>query len=117
MDFTAWEPWEPNPVPDLDILFDGYSSTAGSKGTYDVRGEKNLETDDPVGTILQHYRDQLYHPSWDIQSEQLEDPVAWLIWTVRDGEGHLWFGVLVAAPFDEGRVRVRLSLYSDELMK
>lgn len=114
VDFAAWEP---NPYPDLDRLFDGFGRSASSKGTYDIQGEKDLETDEPVGVILQRYRDQLYHPSWDVQSEQLEDPVAWLIWTVRDGEGHFWFGVLVAALSGEGRVRIWLSLYSDDLMK
>ena len=114
MDFAAWEP---NPDPDLDRLFDGFGRSASSKGTYDIQGEKDLETDEPVGVILQRYRDQLFHPSWDIQSENLEDPVAWLIWTARDGDDHVWFGVLVAAPSDERRVRVWLSLYSDTLMK
>ena len=114
MDFAAWEP---SPDPFLDRLFDSFGRSASSKGTYDIQGEKNLETDEPVGAILQRYRDQLSHPSWDIQSESSGDPVAWLIWTVQDSEGDSWFGVLVAAPSGKGRVRVWLSLYSNDLMK
>ena len=114
VDFTEWEP---NPYPDLDRLFDGFGRSASSKGTYDIQGEKDLETDEAVGVILQRYRDQLSHPSWDIQSESLAAPVAWLIWTVRDGAGNFWSGVLVVAPSGEGRVRVWLSLYSDDLMQ
>ena len=114
VDFAALEP---NPYPDLDRLFDDFKRSASSRGAYEVQGEKHLETEEPVGVVLQRYRDQLSHPSWDIQSENLEGPVAWLIWTVRDSEGHFWFGVLVAAPSGEGRVQVWLSLYSDNLMK
>lgn len=112
MDSAAWEPV---PDPDLDRLFDGFGRSASSKGTYDIQGEKDLETDEPAGAILQRYRDQLAHPSWNIQGESLESPVAWLIWTVRDDGGNLWFGALMAAPTGEGRIRVWLSLYSDDL--
>lgn len=112
MDFAAWEPV---PDPALDRLFDGFGRSAGSKGTYDIQGEKDLETDEPASAVLSRYRSQLEHPSWNVQGESLENPVPWIIWTVRDGKGNLWFGSLVAAPAGEGRVKVWLSLYSDDL--
>ena len=106
--------WEPVPYADLDRLFDGFGRTFSSKGFYDIQGEKDLETDEPASAVLSHYRSQLAHPSWNIQSESLENPVPWIIWTVRDGKGNLWFGTLVAAAAGEGRVKVWLSLYSDD---
>ena len=112
MDFTAWEP---GPEPDPNRLFDGFGRSASLKGTYNIRGEKDLETDQRPDAILRRYRDQLAHPSWDIQGESLENPVAWLIWTVPDGEGNLWFGSLVATPSGQGRVQVWMSLYSSDL--
>ena len=112
MDLAAWEP---GPYPDQDRLFDGFGRSTSSKGTYDIQGQKDLETDEPASAILSRYRGQLAHPSWNIRGESLENPVAWLIWTVPDGEGNLWFGALVATPTGQGRMRVWLSLYSDDL--
>ena len=112
LDFTAWEPI---PDPDLGRLFDSFKRSASSKGSYDIRGEKDWETDQKPDAILKRYRDELSHPSWDIQGESRENPVAWLIWTVRDSEGNLWFGSLIAAPAGRGRVQVWTSLYSDDL--
>ena len=112
IDFSAWTP---ETDPDLDRIFDSFGRSAGSKGTYDIRGEKDLETNEPAAAVLKRYRDQLVHPSWDIQGESPEGEVAWLIWEARDSGDNLWFGALVAAPSGEGRVRVWLSLYSDDL--
>ena len=112
IDFAAWTS---GTDPDLDRHFDTFASSAGSKGAYDVRGEKDLETNEAAGAVLMRYRDQFVHPSWDIQGEDSESEVAWLIWKARDGGDNLWFGVLVAAPSGEGWVRVWLSLYSDDL--
>ena len=112
IDFAAWTP---GTDPDLDRHFDNFARSAGSKGTYDIRGEKDLETNERAGAVLKHYRDQFVHPSWDIQGENSDNEVAWLIWKARDSEDNLWFGALIAAPSGEGRVRVWLSLYSDEL--
>ncbi len=112
IDFTAWTP---GTDPDLDKIFDRFGRSTGPKGAYDIRGEKNLETNESAGAALKHYRDHLVDPSWDIQGEDRESEVAWLIWKAHDSEDNLWFGSLVATPSGEGRVRVWLSLYSDDL--
>ena len=112
IDFAAWTP---GTDPDLDRHFDTFARSAGSEGTYDIRGEKDLETNERAGAVLKRYRDRFVHPSWDIQGEDSESEVTWLIWEARDGEDNLWFGALVATPSGEGRVRVLLSLYSDDL--
>ena len=91
-------------------------STSGSRagGLKEVNIYAELETDAAGTELVRLYRDGLKHPSWDILDEGSSDNFGWFSWTVIDGEGLLWHGKLVVAPFHEGWRHVWLSLYSDE---
>ena len=91
-------------------------STSGSRagGLKEVNIYAELETDAAGTELVRLYRDGLKHPSWDILDEGSSGNFGWFSWTVIDGEGLLWHGKLVVAPFHEGWRHVWLSLYSDE---
>ena len=96
-------------------LFDGTGRSSSSQGIYAIDGEKRIATDQTPGSILQHYRDGLAHPNWNIKEENFDGPVAWVIWTVRDAKGNLWMGSMVAVLAGQRRVQVWMSMFSDDL--
>ncbi len=90
----------------------GTDSLGSSVGAGDGQLDASilLETDMTPAELLQHYRDLLAQPSWEIRDEHVADDAAWLTWTVRDGTGNLWLGLLMTGTAEEGKQRVRLSL-------
>ena len=115
IDFSKWYPEPDGTHREISKLFDDFVHAGSFTGIYEIQGEKHWETDEPPGVILRRYRDQLVHPSWNIQGESLTEPVAWLIWTAHDSDGNLWYGSLVATLAGRERVQVWMSLHSDDL--
>ena len=117
LDFSSWYA----PSPDRDHSpgsLDSFSSrgvASSMNRAYAITASDFMKTDLGPAELMNRYRENLTHPSWDIKDEGDSEEASWLTWTVHDEEGHLWYGTLVAATAGEGWQRVWLSLHSQEL--
>ena len=117
LDFSVWD--EPSPDRDrspgsLDS-FTNRGSGGSMNGTYVITASSLMETDLGPDELIDRYRENLAHPSWDIRGEGAGTESSWFTWTVHDDKGHIWYGALAALTAEEGWQRVWLSLHSEEL--
>ena len=91
------------PPPGVDAIV---SSSGGGGGEYNA--SVLLGTDMTLAVLLEYYRAQVLQPDWKVQQETMDEDLAALTWTFRDGEGFQWFGVLLVASAEEGLRWVRL---------
>ena len=109
---------EPTPhpaFPRLEPLPGGHALFSGSGGNI---GEHNasllLRTDMTLVALLEHYRAQVLQPDWKVQQQTMDEGLAAITWTFRDGADFPRFGVLLIAPAEEGLWWVRLWIGSGE---
>ena len=86
------------------------SSRSSSGHTYTITLSGYLITPLASSELMDLYRKNLAHPSWDIRDEGKGDEGAWLTWTVRDGQGTLVFGSLTIVKVGIDQQEATLSL-------
>ena len=88
---------------------------SSNSGTYIIEASGFIESGDAPADLMLLYRDNLVHPSWELQDEGIGADAAWFTWTMRDDSDNLWYCSLVALTAGEGLSRIWLSLYSPAL--
>ena len=97
---------EATPQPAFPRLEPPPGARANHIGSGGGRGEYNasvlLTTDMTLAALLEHYREQVLQPDWEVQKETMDEDLAALTWTLRDEADQPWFGVLLITPAEEG---------------
>ena len=119
LDLDMWD--DPFSYPEPD----GFGSTGHTSfsyqgtpaGTSTIWSSTVQATDLTAGELATRYRERLARPGWDIREQEDGAGTSWFTWSVRDGDGHLWHGVLTVSAAGKGRQWVSLFLHSPELQQ
>jgi hypothetical protein len=83
------------------------SSSGGGEGQF--TSSTLLQTDLPLVTLLEHYRQEVVQPNWELGQDTVTEDLAAITWTSRDDAGGSpSFGVLLITSSEKGLWWVRL---------